>query len=689
MSRFEQAAVELAARGYYVFPLRPRTKEPLTGKGGFHHATRDERKILQWWDRYPDANIGVACGASGIVAFDVDSKHGADPDDVLAEYDVGAAPIVRTGEAPEPSAKYPRSLAGVRGGQAIFRGSLPTKELSLAGTETRGEGAYIVVAPSVHPSGVEYVGALPPVADLPPVPDWLPTLLPTASSNGAASPVGETIPKGTQHKTLVSLAGSMRRRGMGEEEIAAALKVTNRQRLEDPAPDANIEEIARSVCTLYQPAEPSRNGHHPEPPAQAPWPDPLAPEAFHGPAGEFVERVAPHSEADLPALLLQYLAAAGNLFGHGPHVRVEGDQHPARLFVALVGESAKGRKGTAWSRARQIAAKVDPDWAERIGGGLGSGEGPLWAVRDELIKTVPVKEKGKATGRFVEETTDPGVTDKRLLIVETELSRHFDVMGRQGNTLSETVRRLWDGGVIRSMTKNSPLKATDPHVSLVGHVSRDELRRKMTDTEAANGWGNRILWVAVRRRQKLPFGGDLGYEDLVVMQQALAAAVDAVRGWGEQAMTFAPDAAGLWEQAYNGELSVDRPGMVGAITARAEAQTLRIAVCYALLDQSARIELPHLRAALAVWKYAAASAAWAFGDQLGDPLADTIRDALTRAGQRGLSRSEIFALLGRNQPAERIDSALITLVGRGLARFVNEQTGGRPAQRWFATGGTS
>lgn len=454
-----------------------------------------------------------------------------------------------------------------------------------------------------------------------------------------------------------------------------------------PLPDAEVDQLVDSIVRTDQRNHPERwpeNGHR-----VASWPAALTDEAFHGPAGQFVTLVAPHSEADLPALLLQYLAAAGNLFGHGAHVQVEGDQHPARLFVALVGESARGRKGTAWSRARQVAAKVDPDWTERIGGGLGSGEGPLWAVRDEIVKSVQIKEKGKATGRFIEEIIDPGIPDKRLLIVETELSRHFDVMNRQGNTLSETIRRLWDGGTVRSMTKNTPLKATNPHVSLVGHVTRDELRRKMTDTEGANGWGNRILWVAVRRRQKLPFGGDLPYEDLVILQQELAEAVYAVRGWGEQTVTFTPEAAGVWEEAYHGDLSVERAGMLGAITARAEAQALRLAITYALLDASKVIDTCHLQAALAVWKYAAASATWAFADQLGDPLADTIHGALARATGRGISRSEIYALLGRNQPADRIDAALTTLLVRGLARFENEQTGGRPAQRWYSTGGTA
>ncbi len=87
---------------------------------------------------------------------------------------------------------------------------------------------------------------------------------------------------------------------------------------------------------------PGRNGTAPDPEV-APWPEPLADAAFYGPAGEFVNTIAPHSEADLPALLLQYLAAAGNLFGADASVRVEGDQHPARLFVALVGDSSKAR----------------------------------------------------------------------------------------------------------------------------------------------------------------------------------------------------------------------------------------------------------------------------------------------------------------------------------------------------------
>jgi archaellum biogenesis ATPase FlaH len=72
-----------------------------------------------------------------------------------------------------------------------------------------------------------------------------------------AEPVPDKIAKGTQHRALVSLAGSMRRRGMSVDEIEAALLVTNAKRLEDPAPPGNIRAIAESVCTLYLPSEES------------------------------------------------------------------------------------------------------------------------------------------------------------------------------------------------------------------------------------------------------------------------------------------------------------------------------------------------------------------------------------------------------------------------------------------------
>ncbi len=114
MSDLLEAALNLAENGYHVFPCRPRRKEPMTGRG-FHDATRDERTILHAWDRAPDANVGVACGASGINVLDVDTKYGADPREVIPDLGLEHYPATRTGEAPERCGKYPNSLSGERG----------------------------------------------------------------------------------------------------------------------------------------------------------------------------------------------------------------------------------------------------------------------------------------------------------------------------------------------------------------------------------------------------------------------------------------------------------------------------------------------------------------------------------------------------------------------------------------------
>jgi bifunctional DNA primase/polymerase-like protein/primase-like protein len=249
--RFEEAALELASRGYHVFPCQPRGKEPLTPRG-FKDATRDERKILNWWDRWPDANIAVALGASEVCVLDEDSKHGADPDEVILGLGLEQHPVVWTGEAPEPDERFPRSLSGVRGAHVYFRGRHPTRETELEGVELRGDGAYVLAPPSVHPSGVPYEGELPPVSRLRPLPEN--TIPYKRPRTGPAPPVEGKIRRGERHTKLVSLAGTMRRRGMGADEIFAALCVTNRTRLEEPEPDEIIRRIADSVAK-YPPAD--------------------------------------------------------------------------------------------------------------------------------------------------------------------------------------------------------------------------------------------------------------------------------------------------------------------------------------------------------------------------------------------------------------------------------------------------
>jgi hypothetical protein len=139
----------------------------------------------------------------------------------------------------------------------------------------------------------------------------------------------------------------------------------------------------------------------------------------------------------------------------------------------------------------------------------------------------------------------------------------------------------------------------------------------------------------------------------------------------------------IWEAIY-ADLSAAQPGLLGAIVARAEAQVVRLALLYALIDARNEIDVDHLKAAIAVWEYAEASAVRIFGDSLGDPVADEILRTLQQAGTAGMSRTAISDLFGRNKSGERIGAALGLLATKGRARTEQRQTSGRSIEMWFA-----
>jgi Protein of unknown function (DUF3987) len=400
--------------------------------------------------------------------------------------------------------------------------------------------------------------------------------------------------------------------------------------------------------------------------------------AYHGLAGDIVRVITPDSESDPVAILAQYLVTFGNIVGNAPYYLIESDRHTANLFVALVGISAKGRKGTAGSRVRAVAKIADPTWfVERCVSGLSSGEGLINAVRNPITKWNP-KDK-------IEEVIDPGVSDKRLMVTEPEFAGALAVMERHGNTLSTHIRNAWDGLRLQTLTKSLPLKADGAHISIVAHITETELRTRLTRTDMANGFANRFLFFCVRRSKFLAHGGNLDEARLAELGERTRKAVESARKLVRVTMT--KDAATAWEAAYP-ELSADRPGLLGAVIGRAETQVIRLALVYALLDCTHQIDVVHLDAAMAVWAYCEESATRIFGDSLGDPIADEILIALRRSGS--MTRTEVHNLFGRHRSADQISTALSLLFNTSRAKFETKQTGGRPVETWSATerGGT-
>jgi Bifunctional DNA primase/polymerase, N-terminal/Protein of unknown function (DUF3987) len=407
---------------------------------------------------------------------------------------------------------------------------------------------------------------------------------------------------------------------------------------------------------------------------------------FHGLPGEFVARIDPETEADPVATLIQLLVAFGSMIGRRAHFRVGASKHYLNLFCSLVGATAVGRKGTSWDFVRWVLGIVDYSWEQDcIQSGLVSGEGLIHAVRDQVIKE--------------EKVVDEGVTDKRLLVVETELSRPLKAMNRESNTLSDVVRQAWDSGYLRTMSKHNGTRASNAHISIVAHTTRADVVQHLAAVDSANGFANRFLWVAVRRSKLLPEGGRVTEAGLGDLPARLARVAAIARGEGE--------GGGIWEMTVGGEvpaaplemrrddaaralwaevyprLSAGKPGLLGAVLSRAEAQTMRLACLYALLDGSAVVGVEHLRAALALWSYCEASARFVFGESHGDPDTDKVLDAL-KAATNGLTRKEIYVdVFKKNKASDKITDLLTCLLTQGLVHAQTESSGkGRPAQRW-------
>ena len=293
---------------------------------------------------------------------------------------------------------------------------------------------------------------------------------------------------------------------------------------------------------------------------------------------------------------------------------------------------------------------------------MSSGEGLLHAVRDP---------NGK----------DDGEEEKRLLAVEPEFATLLKHMERQGNILSSQLRQCWDGwAVCQTLTRNNPIKATGAHVSLIAHVTDEELRRYLSATEQASGFGNRFLWLAVRRSKCLPEGGNLDPQALGGVAEKFRNAVTVVRE--ARAVVLDEEARRRWHEVYP-RLSEGRPGLTGAMLGRAEAQVRRLAMLYALLDQTTVCGLAHLQAALAVWVYAARSVRFVFGDGVGDKTANAILDAVRADAEKGLTRTAVSALFHGNRSADEIKRGLGVLVAAGLAHCTKIPTEGRDEERWF------
>lgn len=394
--------------------------------------------------------------------------------------------------------------------------------------------------------------------------------------------------------------------------------------------------------------------------------------ALHGPIGEWVRTVAPETEASVAALLFSALVGVGVLIGRSPMVMLDGARHGVNLFLLLIGPTANGRKGTAVAHVRRMLREIDPDFATKnIAAGLTSGEGIIHVIRDPIPK-----EPGEKGG-------DPGVIDKRILVVEQEFGGVMKKMPREGNSLSSVIREAWDGYSLRTLTKGHPETATDPHVGIIGQITAEELRHRLEEAEMTNGFVNRFLLAHSERSQYLPFGGSRNSTEERDACERLRLAVGTARRI-TLVDSFTDSGRDWWIEHYP-QLTTGKPGRVGAATQRGAAQVRRLALLFTVMDGLGCVDVPQLQAALAVWHYSEESAAYVFGSSDISNKARTLSEALLKAGRGGMDRTamrkEVWG--SNNVMAEEITAVIRELADVGSARQLPAtSTTGRPREIW-------
>jgi hypothetical protein len=332
-----------------------------------------------------------------------------------------------------------------------------------------------------------------------------------------------------------------------------------------------------------------------------------------GVAGDIVRKAGKHCEAHPAGMYLDLLVSLGNIMGRHAHFKVGASKHFTNEFMIRVGNTSTARKGTGRDAINEPLKIIDNNWyTERVMSGFGSGEAVIGLVADPMRQKIADK---KAPTGF-KDITRPGVEDKRLFIREGEAASIFQLAAKKESRADIILRDGWDGLPLKNLVKgktdsiSNSASCQEPHLSISGDTTRDELKRRMPDGADQNGFGNRFLFTFVYRTKMCPNGGpQLDWTNEVV---ALHKIIQFARSVGYVPLTGA--ARKMWHKMYVeienevGEL----PALPQAMCARGVAHVRRLALIFALLDMKDTVDSEHLHAAKKLWDYCMDSARFIF-----------------------------------------------------------------------------
>ena len=378
---------------------------------------------------------------------------------------------------------------------------------------------------------------------------------------------------------------------------------------------------------------------------------------YYGIAAEVAKLATENSEADPMAVYISFLTASSALLGQNKYLQIGETKHYARLFVALVGASSRARKGTSFKPVERIIRKAEEVFNKRAksplsslvfaNGGVSSAEGLIYQVRDE-------SEKKDKNGEPEWEAVD----DKRLLVVEEEFANVLKVSQREGNTLSPLLRKAWDGADLAPMTKNNRLKASEPHINILAHITQYELKCMMSDSDIHNGLANRFIWASVRRTKKLAFPEQMNSDGVYQLAIKLSDALG--KAQQQKQVSLDKKAREFWAIQYT-YISEDKSGIIGSSTSRSEAQVMRLSLLFCLLDGLDIISQCHIQAAIALVEFCNFSVEFIFSTPMDAEKGSDADKLLNALRQRQMTQTEVSKLFSGHKSRSELSLLLTDL----------------------------
>jgi putative DNA primase/helicase len=414
-------------------------------------------------------------------------------------------------------------------------------------------------------------------------------------------------------------------------------------------------------------------------------PKPLLEIAYIGALGRIVTEMEPYTELSREALLFSFMPFIGTVLSDKVFIKIANTKHPTNLFIVTISPTGGG-KGTATGIAYNLFNRLW-EYPIKTVTGISSGEALIYEIRDDRQVTVKTKE-----GYSIE--TEPGVSDKRLLIVFEELSTLLTVKGREGNTLGDKLKEAWECRPLSCGSKASPERCRHPRISILGNTQPKRIADKLTRDDIESGLGNRFLFAWIKSNKYKPDGGNVPEEIMEKAANQLSNVIERAENMDEVVLGY--DARQLWNSIYP-ELK-DLPN---EMQGRARPYILKMAMLYALCDDSEDVKLAqtgdndysmgildncfirrrHLEAALEIWRYNWETICFTLADN--NDFAT--KKKISKDGQKILdgmkkpmSQSEIAnEIFGKNKKIAEIKTVLLDLIGRGLIVQFKEKTGGR------------